>query len=45
MEDSSLLNTLIRARLTMAEYEGLNKKIVEEIYIQEFGKLPPKLIE
>lgn len=32
---------MIRARLTGEEYNDLTKDKIEELYIQEYGKLPP----
>ena len=41
LKEEPLLNDLIRARITSVEYRGLTKEKIEELYIQEYGELPP----
>lgn len=41
MEKEGLLSDTMRARLTDIEYDGISKENIEQVYIQEYGILPP----
>lgn len=40
-EEQGILDDTFRARMTALEYDGLDEHIVEELYIKEYGELPP----
>lgn len=42
MKKEGLLSDTMRARLTDIEYDGISKENIEQVYIQEYGILPPK---